>query len=355
MAVLYGFHGLVDILDNRAATVDQDILSDAIQAAVNAHNADVQQSLALFANKRTTDPQIGVNQMAEGELQPLDEWGRPQPRRPPPPVARYAPLYMAGDSIASNYITEQKMTVQEVNDRLQSVLLADTKWLRRQILSALFTNASYNYTDPQYGTLAISTLANGDSETFIRSASGTASADTHHKGNATLTEAVLTDIRAELIEHDENGGDSAQVVVFVPTASVATVQGFTNHIDAPDQNLTFGTGVNQYTGSFSATAPGTPIGYNAEARVHLREWSRMPSDYAIGVTDSGLSPLIMREDEVTALRGFHEWPERRDTPYLQRIWVRRAGFAAYNRVGACVYRTNNGTYAIPTGYSAPNP
>ena len=73
---------------------------------------------------------------------------------------------MAGDSIATNYVTQQKMTVQEVNDRLQSVLLADTKWLRRQILTALFTNTSFNFTDPQYGTLAISTLANGDTETY---------------------------------------------------------------------------------------------------------------------------------------------------------------------------------------------
>jgi hypothetical protein len=355
MAVLYGFHGLVDILDNRAASVDQELLSDAINAAVNAHNMDVQQSLSLFANKRLTDPQTGVNQMAEGELQPLDEWGRPQPRRTPPPVSRYFPLYMAGDSIATNYVTQQKMTVQEVNDRLASVLLADTKWLRRQILTALFTNTSYNFTDPQYGTLAISTLANGDAETFLRTSTGTASTDTHHKGNATFTEAVLTDMRAELVEHDENGGDSAQVLVLVPTASKATVQGFTNHKDAADPNITVGTGVNQYTGSFAATAPGTSFGYNEEAQVHLREWSRLPADYAIAITDSALSPLAMRQDEETALQGFHEIPGREDTPYLQRIWIRRAGFAAYNRVGAVVYRTNNGTYAIPTGYSAPNP
>jgi hypothetical protein len=337
MAVLYGFHGLVDILDNRAASVDQELLSDAINAAVSAHNADVQQSLSLFANKTLTDPQTGVNQMAEGELQPLDEWGRPQPRRIPAPVSRYFPLYMAGDSIATNYVTQEKMTVQEVNDRLASVLLADTKWLRRQILTALFTNTAYNVTDPQYGTLAISTLANGDSETYLRTSTGTASADTHHLGNATFTEAVLTAMRAELIEHDENGGDSAQVV------------------DSPDANLTFGTGVNQYTGSFAATAPGMAFGYNAEAQVHLREWSRLPADYAIAVTDGGLSPLAMRQDEETSLQGFHEIPGREDIPYLQRIWIRRAGFAAYNRVGAVVYRTNNGTYAIPTGYSAPNP
>ena len=353
MAVLYGFHSLQDVLDNRAASVDQSVLRDAINAAVSAHNSDLNQALSLFANKRITEPNIGVSQMSEGELQGLDEWGRPLPRRPVPPVSRYAPLFMAGDSIATNYVLEQKMTVGEVQERLQSVLLADTKWNRKQLLAALFQNTSYNYSDPQYGTLAISTLANGDSETYLRSATGAASADTHHKGNASFTEAVLTDIRAELIEHDENGGDTAQVVVFVPTASKSTVMGFTNHIDAPDQNLTFGTGVNQYTGSFGASAPGTPIGYNAEAQVHIREWSRLPSDYAIGVTDGGLSPLLYREDPEPSLQGFHEIPGREDIPYLQRIWIRRRGFAAYNRVGAVVYRTNNGTYAVPSGYSAP--
>ncbi len=354
MAVLYGFHNLTDILDNRAAVIDQDILSTAIQAAVTAHNTDLNNSLAIFANKRTTEPQIGVSQMAEGELQGLDEWGRPLPRRIPAPVSRYAPIFMAGDSIATNWVTEQKMTVQEVNDRVESLLLADTKWMRRQLLSALFTNTSYNFSDPQFGTLAISTLANGDSETYLRSATGAASADTHHKGNATFTEAVLTDIRSELVEHSENGDSTSQVVVFVPTASKSTVMGFTNHVDTMDPNITYGTGANTYSGSFAATAPGTPIGYNAEAQVHVREWSMLPSDYAIGVTAGGLSPLLIREDEESSLRGFHEIPGRDNIPYLQRIWLRRAGFAAYNRVGAVIYRTNNATYAIPSGYSAPN-
>jgi hypothetical protein len=354
MAVLYGFHNLTDVLDQRAAVVDQDVLSSAIQQAVAAHNMDVASSLSLFANVTVTEPTVGVAQMAEGELQGLDEWGRPIPRRMPAPVSRQAPLFMAGDSIAANYVTEQKMTVQEVNNRVQSLLLADTKWMRRQLLSALFTNASYNYTDPQYGTLAISVLANGDAETFIRNSNGAASTDTHHLGSATLTEAALTTIRSELVEHDENGGADAQVVVFVPTASVATVQGHTNFVAAADPNVQYGTGIDAYSGRFSATAPGTPIGYNKAAMVHLREWSKMPSNYLIGVTDSALSPLVIREDEEQSLRGFHEIPGREDIPYLQRIWIRRAGFAAYNRVGAVVMRTDNVTYAIPSGYQAPN-
>lgn len=354
MAVLYGFHNLTDVLDNRAAAVDPQLLSDAVSTAVAAHNQDVQASLSLFVKTGITDPQVGVNQLAEGELQGLDEWGRPLPRRMPPPVSRYFPLFMAGDSIASNYITEQKMTVQEVNDRVQSLLLADVKWVRKQMLSALFQNTTYNYSDQQYGTLAISTLANGDSETYIRNASGSASADTHHKGTATLDAAMVQDVRDELVEHDENGGTDSQVVLFVPPTSSATVKALTGFVSANDPNVTYGTTANTYAGSFASSAPGVPLGYLSTQMVHVREWSKVPANYAIGITDSAVPPLGMREDEESSLRGFHEIPGRDDIPYLQRIWIRPAGFAAYNRVGAVVYRTNNATYAIPTGYTAPN-
>jgi hypothetical protein len=353
MAVLYGFHNLTDILDQRAAEVEPQILSTAVDAAAAAHNQDISEALSLFVQP-TQRHTIGISVMAEGELQGVDQWGRPDPIRFPAPVARYFPLFMAQTSIGFNYVLTQKMTVQEVNDRLQAMFIADAKWMRRQLLSALFTNTAYNFTDPQFGTYAVSVLANADAETYLRSSTGAASADTHHKGAATLTEAALTDVRAELVEHEENGGADAQVVVFVPTASVAAVQAHTGFVAAVDPNVTYGTGIDQYVGSFAATAPGTPIGYNKTAMVHLREWSRLPADYMIGVTGDGLKPLAMREDEEQSLRGFREIPGREDMPYLQRIWSRRAGFGAWNRVGAVVYRTNSGTYAIPTGFQAPN-
>lgn len=353
MAVLYGFHNLTDVLDLRASEIDPVTLTTAVDSAAAAHNQDIAEAMSLFVQP-TTRHTFGVSVLAEGELQGVDQWGRPDPIRFPPPVARYTPIQMAQTSIAFNYVLAQKMTVQELNDRLQAMFLADSKYMRRQLLSALFTNTAYTFTDPQFGAYSVSVLANGDAETYLRNGSGTASVDTHHKGVASLTEAALTDIRAELVEHDENGGPDTQVVVFVPTASVAAAQAHTNFVSAQDPNITYGTGVDAYSGSFAATAPGVAFGYNKVSRVHLREWSRLPDNYMIGVTGEGIKPVAMREDEEQSLRGFREIPGREDMPYLQRIWSRRAGFGAYNRVGAVVYRTNNGTYAIPTGFQAPN-
>jgi hypothetical protein len=348
VAVIYGFHNLEDVMGQRASAVGEDIISDAIRQAIAAHNEDLAASLSLFVT-RTTQHGVGVQPAADGELQGLDQWGRPLPRRFPPPVRREFPIFMAGDSIATNYVTQAKMTVQEVNDRVEALQLADSRWLRRRLLSAFFANASYVFNDPEFGNLNISVLANGDAETYLRNASGTASADVHHKGSAALDNAVLSDIHSEIVEHPENVGE---VVVFVPTANKAAVQALAGFVAGPDANVTPGSGTSQYVGNLGVVAPGIPIGYHEDAQVHLREWPQLPANYLLGVSTGGLKALAMREDEEASLRGFHEIPERSDTPYLQRMWVRRAGLAAYNRVGAVVYQTNSATYTAPAGFPA---
>lgn len=348
--VLYGFHNLTDILGQRANDQEPRVIVDAARQAMDAYNADIGSSFSLFVTP-VTEHSFGVQPAADGELQGFDQWGRPLPRRFPPKVNRQLPLFMAGDSIATNFITQEKMTVQEVNDRVEALQLADMRWMRRQFLSSVFQNTAWTFTDPEHGPLTVSVFANNDAEAYMRVNSGTASADTHHKGYATLTEAVLQDLREELIEHPENAG---QVVVFVPTASKATVQGFANHVDAPDTNVTPGTATSQYVGNLGVVAPGTPIGYNELAQVHLREWPAMPDNYLLAVTSGGMPAVAQRQDPEASLQGFREIPGREDTPYLQRMWMRRSGFGAFNRVGAVVARTNSATYAPPVGFAAPN-
>jgi hypothetical protein len=353
LGVLYGFHNLQDALDARVSEVQPETIFDAVDAAVAAHNADLNASMELFVQPLTSHA-VGVAAAQEAELQDVDEWGRPQPIRVTPPAARYFPIRMAQTSIAMNYVTAQKMTVQELQERLQIMFTGDANWMRRRLFAALFEDTAYNFADPQFGTVSIAPIANGDSETFGRSNGGAAATDDHIKGAASLTNTVIQDCYDELIEHPENGGDQAQVVAFVPTASRATVQALDGFVAAPDPNLTLGTGVNQYVGSFAGTAPGVPLGYHEDAKVHIREWPRLPSGYLIATTDLALKPIGMREDEEASLRGFGEIPGgREDLPYLQRVWSRRAGFGAYNRVGAVVYKTDNATYSVPTGYSNP--
>lgn len=353
-AVLYGFHSVQDILDQRAAEVQPRILSNAIELSRELHNQEINQSLTLLASSGT-DATIGYNFVGEGELQGVDEWGRPDPIRMPAPAQRWFPIRMAQASIGVNWVLSQKMTVQDVNDRLVTIFTADAKWMRRQLLAALFQNTAYNFADPQYGTVSVVGLANGDGELYMREATGVASADTHHIGSATGTfaEADLLALRAELTEHPENGGADARVCVLLATTPALAAQNFTNTIDAPDTAITPGLGTVTVNGDPFSALPGRFIGYNSAAQVYLRQWDRLPDNYAVAVTNVGDRPLRLREDEEASLRGFGEIPGRENMPYLIRTWSRRAGFAGWNRVGAVVMRTNNVAYAIPTGYGAP--
>lgn len=350
LGVLYGFHNLQDLGDQRVTEVEPQTIFDAMSAAVEAHNQDLAASMELFVQPLTAHS-VGVGLYQENELQDVDEWGRPQPVRFAPPAQRFFPLRMAQTSIATNYVAAQKMTVQELQERLQAMFTGDANWMRRRLFAALFADTNYAFADYDHGSLTIKPLANGDSEEYGRIGGSANATDDHIKAAASLSATVLQDCYDELVEHPENGGEQAQVVAFVPTASKAAVQALSGFVPAPDPNISLGTGQNQYVGSFAGTVPGRPLGYDEDAQVHIREWSRLPSGYLIATTDMALKPVGMREDEEEALRGFKEIPGgREDLPYLQRIWSRRAGFAAYNRVGAVVYRTDNGTYAVPSGY-----
>ena len=61
----------------------------------------------------------------------------------------------------------------------------------------------------------------------------------------------------------------------------------------------------------------------------------------------------MRQEPELSLQGFINAGEDGDYPFQATQWLRRCGFGGWNRVGAVVQRVSNGTYAIPTNYTAP--
>jgi len=65
----------------------------------------------------------------------------------------------------------------------------------------------------------------------------------------------------------------------------------------------------------------------------------------------------MRQHPEPELQGFSRQADRNDYPWYEQQWARRAGFGAYNRVGALAYFVAAGdtTYDVPTGYSNPMP
>jgi hypothetical protein len=174
--------------------------------------------------------------------------------------------------------------------------------------------------------------------------------DDHVKGTGSFAVATIEDIFNELDEHPENAGEK---IVFVPTASRSTIEGFAGFVPAGDPNIRLSVSTDQLVGSLETPIPGRVFGHLEKC--WMVEWRHMPSNYLIGVTTQGDKPLAMREDEEPELRGFHKAGDRNDHPWYEQQWNRRAGFGAWNRVGAIVYETDNATYSSPSGYSSPMP
>lgn len=351
--ILYGFHELADIFADRVVNVEAEVISTAIQRSVDEHNRQLNAVMGLFAAP-TTAYSARFAQGGNHRLQPLDENGRARPIIPLGHYDTAYPIRDAGTAWGANYKTLAKMTVEEANRITAEMLKADASWMRDQLMAALFQSATYTYVDPQYGSLTVQPLAlTSDGVTYPRNGAVAASTDDHHLATADAV-ATVTDpvpgIVSELDEHPENQGD---VIVLIPTNLKADFMALGDFHAITDPNLTLGANTDTVNGTGPGVAvPGEVIGYH-EAGAWLVEWKQLPSNYAIATTANAEPALRMREEPEAELQGFHLAGERNDHPFYEAQWLRSAGFGAYSRIGALVYRFGNGTYAAPTGYDAP--
>lgn len=350
MGILYGLLNMADLKAKRVTEVGVAEVTTALDMTLAEHNRQMNLLMAAFV-RPTTDFKGVYRTAANARLQPLDNNGRARPIKPAGQYDLAWPILQAGAAWGWNDVTAKKARVGDVAEIVTTITTADRRWMRDHLLAALFYEngtTPLTFVDEEHGSLSVYGLANGDSVTYhIISGADAAATDDHVKGAASLTAAVFTDVKNELMEHPENGG---QVVVFVPTASRSTVEGLTGFYPKGDPNLQMGSGSTVLVGPEPTNIPGEIFGYIEGCWV--AEWRSLPDNYLVGITTEGERPIAMRQDEEAELQGFNFVAERDDYPYYERQYRRRAGFGAWNRVGAIVYRTDNSTYAIPTGYGS---
>lgn len=348
--LLMGFHDLASVMSQRVSTVGFQVVSRAIQAATEEHNRQIDAMMSIFAS-RLTDAQRRYLIPGSGTLQPLDESGVPLPVQDAGYYDVAWPIQGGGTGYGQNRVARALMTVEEVQRNVAGSLMRDADWMRRHMLAALFTNVTFTFTDKLVGALTVQPLANGDTVTYMRRGGATA-IDTHQLGSATITAALFGTIYTELSEHPGNGD---RVVVYIPSASVATVTGLTGFVPVGDPDVEIGIGTNRLRsgGSADILGPGVAI-LGKINQCWVVEWPSVPDDYMIAVApDAEDTPLAMREYPDAALQGFFTETHSPDGARLQVSYIRYAGFGALNRVSAVVVRTNNATYAIPSGLTAP--
>jgi hypothetical protein len=353
--VLYGFHNLRDLLTERVTDSNIGVVNQAIDDTLAEHNRQMAALLSLFVTETTEFKRRFVSAKNK-RLQPLDEVGRARPTKRAGYYEVAWPIQDAGDAFGVDYVTRVKMTIQEVNNWLAETIIADKRWMRDHILSALFTNVTWTYPDQLHGDLTIQPLANNDGVLYnVMSGADAGAQATHHIGQANAIGAGADNpypvLQSLLMNHPENGGT---VVALIPSGLRATTEALaTFHTKTPDA-LTLGSGSTQLTGTLGVTVPGRVLGYE-ESDVWVVEWPSMPANYIIAVATEGERPLAMRQHPEPELQGFKRIADRDDHPWYEAQYARRAGFGAWNRVGAAVIEISDASYDIPTNYAAPMP
>jgi hypothetical protein len=349
--LIYGFHNLQDVKTRLVDEIGTEVITTAVEKAVAEQNRVLDSMMNLFV-LRTTEYKLRFKSAVNARLQPLDENGRARPIKAYGHYDIELPILMGGSAWGVDYVASKKLTVQDANDATQTMLTADTNWVRDHILAGLLTNTVWQYDDDKHGTLNIKPLANGDTDKYqlIAGANTQGTAQHYLAQVAAISDAAnpFKTIYKRLTEHPENSGD---VIVLVASDLTDEIEGLANFKEKSDPDIQEGANASRLVGNLNARVPGTILG--KVDKCWIVEWSQLPSGYMIATTTGGDRPLAMREDEEDSLRGFKKVAERNDHPFYESQYLRRAGFGGWNRVGALVYQVGSANYVIPAGYSSP--
>lgn len=350
-AMLYGFYQLKDYANQRAIELSPDTLRNAVILSTDQYNAEMTTIFNVFCEP-TNAYKVRFDAATNNRLQPGDENARALPVK----GSRYdisLPLQMGNTAWGDNVVTRAKRTVADIAKDTANMYTGDRNWVMDHVLGALYYNgAGWTFADPQYGSLTVLGLANGDTTLYARTG-GVPATDNHYLAQAgAIADATnpFSGIYLELMEHPENAG--AQVVSFVNGSDRAAVEAMTLFRPMDDPSVREANSLSVVTGNLGANIPGAGV-FGRINNQWVAQWDRVTATYIVSVAVGGIPALAMRQDPEAELQGFRPQGTRDSFPWFESQWFRRAGWGAWNRVGAAVTRTGNGTYAIPTSMGSP--
>lgn len=348
-SIAYGFIGLKDLFPTKVSANPQ-IVQDAIEDSIAEYERQLDELLDALVFM-TTEDSFKYSLPGDADMQPLDQWGNPLPVKPSGNYTVGLPLQAAGIAWGDNRETRAKMTVEKANELTIMVQTADTTWIRRHLLAAIFTNTEWTYvsTDDR-PDVVVKPLANGDSVKYVRRGGGS-STDDHYKAQANAIDNSnnpFPGIRDELSEHPSNSGP---YVSYIPTNQKTAVMALSTFVEIGDPDLEPGSGTDTVRGSISAGFGDEVLG-KADG-MWIVEWKSLPDNYIMSVALGASNIVGWREEPEAELQGLIQEFQNVDGNRQLHKFIRKAGFGVVNRVAIVITRIGNGTYAIPTGYQAP--
>lgn len=351
-ALLPGFEQYKDVLNRRLNDTEIiEISNEAVRQTLDVHNQHTNAMVQFFCDP-TTDFKRRFKSPFAGYLQAGDnEFGRYQPNKQFGTYDIAFPLATAGKAWGWTRKYAIKSTVQDVNDQLALMLDADKRYLRYNILAALFQDTDFTFEDEEHGTLTVKPLANGDAQEYmlLQGAETATTADHYEAQAGAIADNAnpFPNIYDKLNSRPENG--EGRVISFVPTNLRTSVEALSTFIEKSDPDIQEGANTRVLVGNLETPIPGEVVGKVGD--VWVVEWKFLPSNYILSVHTGGPRPLAMRQEPEAELQGFRAIGDREDMPYFERHFERTVGFGVQNRLSAHIQRIGNGAYAVPTGFT----
>lgn len=360
MAGIYGVLGLADNERVFLSTFGQGVIYDAVNEYLAMHNAELAQALGVFVDETTSDHKRRYLLPGGGRLQNMGF----DPQAAPAVAKAYGswdvafPLSDFGAGQSNSRVSGAYATTQDLQRHLDSIRTADVNTVRFEILNALLGSTQGTFVDPQWGSLSIEPLANGDTVVYPPVlGSETEATDTHYLESGYAATAIsdtndpYATIVAELEEHFGAPTGGSNIVTFINNAETPETQAMTDFVPVAEMKIQYG--------DDTALALGLPTGVPGRILGNVSgtwvvEWRFVPANYMIAVHLDAPRPLVMRVDpQFTGLgQGLQLVATSDKTPFTNSYYSHRFGIGCGNRLNGVVMELGSGgTYSVPSGYA----
>ncbi len=351
-----GFMALKDVFDQRVEEIGVEVLRTAITETTTQHQM-MTTALVTAMVEITTDFKKVYRLPGGGTLQPLDEFGRPKKVDYSASYEVAVPIRHAGTAWGATEEALAHLTVEEAAEKTDDALRRDWNWQKRHILSAIFTDTTYVFSDPEAGNLTIRGLADGDSTVYLKEGIEDPAMDNHYLAQAAAIDNSnnpFPTIYADLAEHASNRVSEANpIVVYIPTNLKATIMALSTFVEVSPFFVTQANTSDRLEDDLTRfLAFGTEIIGVCDSCI-IAEMKSMPSSYMIAHATGGGPVVYQREYVPASLKGLQTKEVVTDGTLTDFRWIRRAGYAVFNRIGAMAILIGASPYVEPTGYIQP--
>jgi hypothetical protein len=348
-------YGTLSTLDTLAAirqTVVQygeDLAWTSIQAALDAHNRQVNEMLARFID-RTTDVRRSYGTGDTKTFDTMDQWGMADAQKISAAATVDFPMDRYGNSLQWTRQWMQSNTVQQLAAEVSAIMDGDRQNVIKQTKRAIYLSSNYTFTDklgiPAGVVLNVKAFANNDGAGYPVGPNGEvfATSHNHYLANATLTTTAATNLIVAVQEH-YNSGTPVVIISATDEAAWRALTGFQPYIDT---RLTLNANANQPVERLNySDLYNRAIGIYGNAEIRIRPWAI--AGYAFAYIEGQQPVLAMRTpSQAPELGDLQLMIEDERLPLRARAYERQFGVGVWQRVGGAVLDFGHGSYTNPT-------